>query len=198
MSMVASPFAIKANSGEGGNFELPESGLHPAVLVGLIDLGTHTREFGGEKTNQHRLYLCWELTAEHDSNGQPFIVGQDYTFSLNKKAKLRAIVEGYLGRSLADGEEFDPMIMVGNPCLLNLKDGVSGSGKKFVEVASIGKPMKGQTVPPATKEFAVFSLTSINSTLDPIEIPAWVPPIYGRAVLDEVKKSHEYSKLPNF
>jgi len=194
----ASPFAIKANSGEGGDFELPPSGMHPAVLVGLIDLGTHTREFGGEKTDQHKLYFCWELTAENDSKGQSFVVGQDYTFSLNKKAKLRGIVEGYLGRSLADGEEFDPMLMVGNPCIVNLKDGVSGSGKKYVEVGGIGKPMKGQTVPPATKEFCIFSLSQINSTIDPIDIPSWVPPIYGRAILEEIKKSHEYGRLPGF
>lgn len=195
---MESPFTKKANSGEGGDFELPPSGMHPAILVGLIDLGTHTREFNGEKTDQHKLFMVWELTAENDSKGQNFVVGQDYTFSLNKKAKLRGIVEGFLGHMLADGEDFDVALMLGQPCVLNVMEGKSGSGKKFSDVAGVGKPMKGQTVPPATREVFAFSLTMINSTADVLEIPAWVPPIYGRKIPDEIRKSQEYTKLSPF
>jgi len=192
---TASPFSMKANSGEGGDFELPPSGLHPAVFVAIIDLGTHTREFNGERSDQHKLFLCCELTGENNSKGETFVVGQDYTYSLNKKAKLRAIVEGFLGRSLADGEEYDLALMIGKPCVVNLKDGVSGAGKKFVEVSSIGKPMKGQIIPEQTRESFAFSLTQVNSVKDDLGIPSWVPPNYGRKIEDEIKKSKEWDKL---
>ena len=110
-------------------------------------------------------------------------------------AKLRAIVEGFLGRSLADGEEYDLALMIGKPCVVNLKDGVSGAGKKFVEVSSIGKPMKGQIIPEQTRESFAFSLSQVNSVKDDLGIPGWVPPNYGRKIEDEIKKSKEWDKL---
>lgn len=195
---MQSPFLMQASSNEGGDFELPPAGLHPAVLIGLLDLGTHTREFGGEKSDVHKLFLVWELTAENDSKGQPFVIGQDFTHSLNKKAKLRGIVEGFLGRTLNDQEPFDLALMIGKPAVVNVMEGTSGSGKKYVEVVSVAKPMKGQNVPEITREPYVFSLTVIHSTKDDLEVPDWVPPIYGRKIEDEIKKSHEYSRLPTF
>jgi len=195
---VESPFKISANSNEGGDFELPPSGTHCASLVALVDLGTHTREFNGEKTKQHRLFLVWELTNEADSKGQNFVVGQDYTWSLNKKAKLRGIVEGFLGRALTDGEDFDLLLMVGKPCVVTITDGVSGSGKKYANLSAVGKPMKGQTADAPTHEPFAFSLGSIYSSKDDLGVPSWMPPIYGRAIPDEIKKSHEYEALPAF
>lgn len=195
--MTASPFAMKAASSEG-SYELPPSGLHPARLVAVIDLGTHEREFNGEKINQHKLFLCWELTGENDSNGQTFVIGQEYTFSLHKKAKLRAIVEGFLGRSLTEGEDYDILTMMGAPSVVSLKDGVSGNGKKFVELASIAKPFKGQTIPEQTKESFAFSLTQVTSTKQDLGIPDWCPFTYGKKVEDEIKKSQEWDNVPPF
>lgn len=198
MATATSPFATKASSSDGGDFELPPSGTHPAVLIGLIDLGTHEREFNGEKNDVHKLLLIWELTGEHDSKGDPFVVAKDFTWSLNKKAKLRGFVEGYAGRALIDGEEYDLGLMLGQPCMINLTEGTSGKGNKFVDVSSISKPMKGLTVPPTDKQTFALVLSMLTSLKDDWAIPEWVPKLYGRKVEDDIKASREYLKLSPF
>jgi hypothetical protein len=197
MSTGTVDFRTKATSGEGGDFELPPSGTHPAILVALIDLGTHTSTFDPTKT-RHKILLIWELTAESDSKGINFLVCQDYTWSLNSKAALREVVKGFRGKDLADGEEYDLAAMLGQPCMINLSEGVSGKGKTFIEVSSVSPPMRGLTVPPASYPPYGFVLSMINSTLDNLEIPEWVPKLYGRNVIDDIKASHEYGKLPSF
>lgn len=198
MSMATMPdFKTKATSGEGGDFELPPAGTHPAVLVALIDLGKHQSTFDPTK-DRHKILFVWELTAEADSKGENFLVAQDYTWSLNSKAALRTIVEGFRGKALADGEEYDLGLMLGQPCMVGLSEGTTGKGKTFMEVASVSRPVKGLTVPPATHAPWGFLLSMVNSTIDPIDVPAWVPKLYGRNVLDDIKASKEYQALPSF
>lgn len=177
---------------------MPPPGTHPAIMVGLIDLGTTENTYNGKTSDRHKILVIWELTAESDSKGQNFIIAQDYTWSLGKKATLRPLVEGFRGKALADGEDFDLALMLGKPSMINITEGVSGQGKKFMEVAAISPPMRGLTVPPQTKETVCFHLGTLNSTKDELEIPEWVPPLYGRKVADDIKKSNEYRKLPPF
>jgi hypothetical protein len=191
-------FKTRANNGDGGDFELPPSGTHPAVMVGLIDLGTTENTYNGKTSDRHKILLVWELTAEADSKGQNFIVAQDYTWSLNKKAALRPIVEGFRGKALADDEEYDLALMLGKPCMINVTEGVSGGGKKFAEIAGCSPPMRGLTVPPATRDVVFFHIGALTSTKDDLEIPDWVPPLYGRKVVDDIKKSKEYAALSPF
>ena len=196
---VATPsFRTKSSNNEGGDFELPPSGTHPAVMVGLIDLGTTENTYNGKTSDRHKILLVWELTAEADSKGVNFIVAQDYTWSLGKKAALRPLVEGFRGKAMADEEEFDLALMLGKPCMVVVTEGISGNGKKFAEVASLSPPMRGLTVPPATREPFIFHLGQLSSTKDDLEIPDWVPPLYGRKVADDIRKSQEYGKLSPF
>ena len=71
---------VKASSTEGGDFELPPSGSYPAVLIGLIDLGTHDREYNGKTDEVHKLLFVWELVTESKADGDNFVVIKDFTF----------------------------------------------------------------------------------------------------------------------
>lgn len=194
---ATNPWKVKASSGEG-DFELPPGGGYPACLVGLIDLGTHDKAFGGKTTQQHSIYLVFELTGEFDSKGNTFKVAKDFTLSLNPKAKLRPFVEGWLGRKFAESEEIDLLSLINRNGVVNLAEGVSGGGTRYVDVASVNPPMKGLVVPPRTVEPVVFSLEGLTSSADESPIPAWVPRLYGRTVADEIKASHEWGQLPGF
>lgn len=195
---MATAFRTKATSDQGGDFELPESGTYPAVCVGLIDLGTHENTFNGQTTKARKLFIVWELSGEHDSKGRPFVVSQSYTWSLNKKAKLRPLIEAWTGRTLADNEEVDLGDILGKPCTLTLTIGTSGAGKKFVEIGGIGKPMKGMAInPPSHEPFGFALAEQVFSDAGP-EIPDWIPPNYGRKVADEIKNSEEWSNLSPF
>jgi hypothetical protein len=193
----ANPWARKASSNEGGDFELPPSGSHPAVLVGLVDLGTTDSDYGGKVSERHKVLLAWELTAEADSKGRNFIVVRDFTFSLNVKAQLRSFVEGWSGRAMADDEEWDALSLLGQACVVSLTEGMSRAGKPFVEVASASKPMRGLTVPPRTVEPFAWTFGDWDPRTEP-PIPDWMPMLYGRKVADDVKKSKEWNKLSPF
>ena len=193
-----STFQKKATNTDTGDFELPPIGMHPASLVSLIDLGTHTREFQGKASDSQRIFLTWELCGEKDSKGAPFVVGQEFTWSLHKKAKLRALIKGFLGRDLEEGEDFDLASMVGAPAIITLSEGTTGSGKRFVEITGLAPPMKGFACPPPTLSPFLFGVGDLNSTLDDIPIPEWVPRTYGKTIVDVIKDSKEFGNLPNF
>jgi len=195
---TAVSFRTKASSGEGGDYELPPAGSHPAILVGLVDLGTKDNTYNGKTSKRHKIMLIWELTAESDSKGQNFVVAQDYTWSLNSKAALRVIVEGFRGRAMADDEEFDLSQMLAQPSMISLSEGTSASGKKFMEVTGLSKPPRGLSVPPATHDSYVFHWGAIGSTKDDFELPDWMPRLYGRMVADDLKATDEYALLPAF
>lgn len=191
-----SPFGAKATNKEGGDFELPPSGLHPAVLVALIDLGTHSHTYNGKTEEKRKIFLVWELTAEHQKSGETFMVAQDYTWSLNVKANFRKMLEAWSGRSFSEDEEFDPIKLIGRPCVVSLSEGKTAGGKKFVEVVGVAQPMRGQAVPPLTVEQFAWHLSQISDQKMEIPIPEWVPRNYGRPVTDDIKASKEFKALP--
>lgn len=196
---TASPFAKSAdntdyNNGEG--FERPPSGLHPAVLVSLIDLGTHEFFYQGKKSENRKIFLTWELTAEHMLDGTTFLISADYTWSLGKSANFRHMLEAWSGRAFSDKEEFDPLKLLGLPCVVTVSEGLSAKGKKFTEIVGVANPMKGQTLPPATRKTFAWHMSMITCQDDPIELPDWTPRIYGRLVIDDIKGSKEWLALP--
>src|SRR5271154_3419434 len=117
--MSQSAFTKKAVNNSGEEYEIPPPGQYGACLVGLIDLGTHTNTYQGQTSEQHRIFLCWELTDEQNSSGENYVVAKDYTWSLHKKAKFRQLLEGWAGKELQEGEELDPVNMVGLACCVN-------------------------------------------------------------------------------
>jgi hypothetical protein len=187
-----SPFAMRASEKEFEDFELPPPGLHPAVLVSMIDLGTHSFEYQGKTNELRKVFLVWELTGEFDSGGNPFLVKQDYTLSLGKKANFRRMLEAWAGRSFGPDEDFDALVLLGKPCVVNLSLGTNKDGsKKFIEVTGVSAPMKGQAVPPASHKPFVWHMSQAEPGNDP-PIPEWVPRNYGRLVADDIKKSKEW------
>jgi hypothetical protein len=199
-----SPFSRQASNAEGGVFELPPAGQQPAVLIGLFDLGTHVRTFGaGEKTTtteSQRMIYAWELTDSdvRRKDGSPHVVGYECTISLAPSANMRVLLEGWLARTLQDKEDFDPLELLGLGCILNLAEGQSKSGKKFIAVSSVAKPMKGYVVAPATLTPFVFLLDEQTSSGAPPELPGWIPWTFGRDPRDVIKASKEWGALPPY
>jgi hypothetical protein len=191
-------FTAKATSKEGGSFEIPKAGARPARLVGLFDLGTHSREFQGKMTENRKLFFVWELTGEFDSEGRPFVVGRDFSWSLHKKSKLRPFVESWSGSSLREDEQFDFGTFLDQPCLITLTQKEIGEGKKVVEVSGIAPPFPGLSVPPASHPITTVCLDDFSSSIDPLDIPGWVPRLFGREIADDIKASHEWQSLPAF
>ena len=122
------------------------AGTHPAVCVGLIDLGTLESTFEGETKSARKLLLQFEVTDPElrRDDGRPFTVSKRFTQSLHKKAALRAFLEAWRGRPFTPEElaGFDAANLLGVPCLVNVQH-TEREGKTFANVASAVKLPRG-------------------------------------------------------
>lgn len=178
--------------GTGEGFEIPPAGSHPAVLVALVDLGTHDEEFtddktGGTKTKAMRkVYLCWELTSAKLS-GSAFnhVVGRQYTLSLGKSAALRKLVEGYYGKPIPDGKDVDFTKLLGKPFLVSVVHKPGSGDRTYANFAGAGPVPVGLTVPPPKRRPFAREVTS------PDPLPDWLPYYYGEPLGDIIRRSYE-------
>lgn len=80
-------------------YPVPDEGLHSAVLVDAVDLGSLETPWG----TKHKISLIFELEEETE-DGKRFIVGKRFTKSLNEKSALRKFLEKWLGKKLTTEE----------------------------------------------------------------------------------------------
>lgn len=189
-----SPWKQKATTA-GGATEIPKAGSHPAVLIGMIDLGTHEETFedkdkGTSKTvDMRKVLFAWELTAEPISghkDGRNHVLVRDYNAVFSQRAALRKMVEGWRGKSFIDDEDFDLQKLLGQKCMVTVKHGTSSKGNTFAKLDGIAPVPKGMAVPePKIKPFA----WAIGDGEFPD--PQWLPFLYGEAVRDKISRSKE-------
>lgn len=186
---------IAANT--GGKFELPPAGVFPAVCVQVIDLGTQRNEYDGDITNVRQVRLGWELTGEDKlgsgashlmNDGNPFLVTEIYTLSLNEQANLRAILEGWRGVTFTDDElkGFDIAKLLGKPCLLDIEHKAKRNGGTKSKVKSAKRWPSGQPTPAFKNSTVMFSLNEFSQPVFE-SLSQWVR--------DKIASSPEYAKL---
>ena len=81
------------------NYPVPDEGLHSAVLVDAVNLGTLETPWGPKE----KVSLIFELQST-DEDGKRFIVGKRFTRSLNEKAALRKFLEKWRGMKYTPAE----------------------------------------------------------------------------------------------
>ncbi len=179
---------VTASNSSGGGGEAPPAGNHPAVLVALVDLGTHEDEYQGERSENRKVFLAWELTAEHKSDGSPYVVGQEFNFmaTIGQKSKLRGLLESWRGRPLGDGECLNLAALLGKPCLINVGNEQSKKGNTYAKILGVGPPPRGMTVPAPLNEPFQWHFSS-----GPFRAPDWLPYLYGQKVEDKILAARE-------
>ena len=129
-------------------------GTHSAVCVDEIDLGVVTTTFNGEERDRHMVRIVWQIDepiSDIDADrfnlipGSRHIVKQDYTASLDEKAKLRKQLQSWRGRTFTQLElaGFDLETIVGVPCMLSVVHNQGRKGGVFSNVESVMKLPKG-------------------------------------------------------
>ena len=133
----------------------PKVDMKPARLVDIVNMGPTVIRFPGSED-----YVCEQVVLvfytglkDHHGSGKTVNVEQRFTLSLGKKAKLRALIEGWRGDSFTPADEakfktegFDINKFYGKPCLLTTVHKTSASGKTRCEVLTVTKvpeEMKG-------------------------------------------------------
>lgn len=129
--------AIYASAGSGTKFTPAPAGTHAAVCCDVRDLGVLAVEWQGQKKQQHKVLISWQIDEARD-DGKPFLVSRRYTLSLHEKAGLRKDLEAWRGRKFTEDElrRFDVESILGKPCLLNVIHNDSG-GDTYANVAGV-------------------------------------------------------------
>lgn len=164
--------SVKANNTTVST-DIPESGQHLAVLIGVIDLGTHDDTYQGKVKKAHKIFLLWELPdTKQSGTTNNHLIGEEFSLSFHKKSNLRIFVEGWRGSAFAENEEFDPKSLLGKQCVVNIEHKTNKAGDRtFAKLKSAARPMKGQTVPPATRPLIYYEIGG----KDPVPTQDWLP-----------------------
>lgn len=176
---------ISPQDGGGKEFENCPADTHAAIVVGVIDLGTHDTMYQGQKKQAHKIRLVFETPFAKTSEDKPFIVVEKWTYSLAPSANFRKLLESWRGKKFEDSEKFQVKSLLGVKCMIQVihspKKGEEGF---WVNVGAVTKIPRN----PAT-----------NAPM--FEVPPPVNPIkylslgreFDKAVFDSLgKKTREY------
>lgn len=128
------------------DMEPAPEGLHPAVCVDVVDLGLVKSTFDGKTSERHMVRLVWQI-EEEDSKGRRFTPIQQYTLSLNEKAKLRQHLEAWRGKKFTKEEldGFDLERLIGVSCQLQTVQNIATNGRTYSNVQAIVPLGRGMT-----------------------------------------------------
>lgn len=180
---------LKSKAGNGEGYDLPEAGNQPAVIVAIIDLGTHEREFKGVSKNTPEIQIVWELTDQPKNEKENMLIGRSYSSYLSEKANLAKLIAGLSGKQFKDNEEFDLTKLLGFPCLVNIVHGTSQAGNVYARVEGASRLPKGMEKPVAKRKPVAWEIDGSDKLPEHLD---WLPFIIGEPVLEVIRRSAEW------
>ncbi len=183
---TASPWAgMKAKTNL--STETPPPGTFPAILVGIIDLGTHDNSYQGKTTTNRQVYLAWELMEDQSgTRGGHHVIGKRFTLSFGSKAALRQLIEKWRGKAMSDGEGFDLSKLLGKPCLVSVVHTTKGDNT-YAGVEGVSSLPKGMPAP--VGQYTPFAWYIGQGEEYPS--PSWMPYCFGEKLGDLILASAE-------
>jgi|694.fasta_scaffold28940_11 hypothetical protein len=155
---------MKMPENKAGGFSLSPSGTHLAICVKLVDLGTQTSEYKGEKKRNRKIMIGWELPYELIGD-KPLLHYQRYTLSSNEKSTLRKHLEAWRNKPFNDKDfgssGFELKKLLGAPCSLIIAH-TEREGRTYANTAGIGPIPKGTKMPPSVNPPVYFSLEEFD------------------------------------
>ena len=174
------------------SFKIAPAGSHLACLYLIVDLGTHTEEWDGKKSDKRKVRLNFELHGDDTvlDDGSPMSVGMTYTASLSEKAKFREHIEGWRGAKYTNEEliKFDAHKLLGRFCMLNIIHETSPRNKKtYAKIASISGVPKALLAlnPEPLNDLVYFNLENFDHKVF-ASLPDWMK--------DMIEQTKEYRR----
>jgi hypothetical protein len=135
----------------GGDFTPAPAGIHRAVCVAYIDLGTQEGPkymCPGQTEFKQQVVIMWETpdeTIEIEGEKRPFVIAKFYTKSIGEKSNLCKDLESWRGRAFTPDERagFDLDKVLGAPCQINIVHEIKDkkTRAKLSAVLPLGKGM---------------------------------------------------------
>lgn len=180
--------SLTVSAGSQGSFEIVPEGTYIGRCFKIIDLGTQTSEWQGEKKQQKKVLVCWELLDDEVrmDDGRPFSVAKKYTASLHEKAQLRKDLEAWRGKKFTDEEleGFDLKNVMGVYCMIQVVHSTDG------QYANINAIMSTKEKPVAVNPNVYFDVSEpdmevFDSLSDRLKEQITVAPEWRVSQLDE-------------
>jgi outer membrane biosynthesis protein TonB len=147
--------------GGGGTFFLCPAGTFPAVLIGIIDIGTHLKTFlDGRQAETREVDLVFELD-ELRPDGTRHLIGVQASMTLREGSKLRELIENLLSAALDNGPSFDVADLLGRACLVGVAQLESRKGNAYHKITTVTSLPRGMPAPQPQNEL-VFYHTSMG------------------------------------
>lgn len=144
-----------------GDYELAPVGVYRAVCTRLLNMGLQETNYGVK----HQIHLAFEID-ENMADDRPFLMMQNYTVSLNTKARLRKDLEAWRGRAFT-GEElqgFDLKTVLGKPLQISVVHSEDG---KYANIGAMMPLGRGQeALAPAGQLLYINSLPEDNNSFE--------------------------------
>ena len=144
-----------------GDYELAPVGVYRAVCTRLLNLGMQETNYG----DKHQIHLAFEID-ENMADGRPFLMMQNYTLSLNSKARLRNDLEAWRGRAFTAEElsGFDLKTVLGKPLQISVVHSPDG---KYANIGSMMPLGRGQeALAPSGDLLYINSLPEDNASFE--------------------------------
>lgn len=161
---------FQARQTSAGNFAPVPEGTHIAVCTTVADIGLQP---GGKYDDKYRLVIGWTLPNELTEKGEPMRISQTYTCSMNKKANLRRVIEGWFNKAFPTEEaaqSFDFAALLKRACQVNVMHKQSGE-KTYANVQSVVPLAKG-TPSPDVSGYDVLYYAPTDEAQTPEQIKA--------------------------
>jgi len=186
--------AIYAENTSNGDFEreLVPAGIQLARSYSMIEIGTVEVEFKGEKKQQKKIRISWELPLKkkvfkEGEEPKPMSISREFTLSMYEKAALRKFLESWRGKVYTDkeAEKLDVTKLCGHPCMITVIHKENKNGKAYAAVDGIAPVMEGMTCPDQinpTKilEYEAFDWDIFNALPEFLQNQIAMTPEYGR------------------
>lgn len=169
--------SLMVSENENKTFAPVSEGLHPAICVGIYDIGAvYSQEYA---KIQDKVVLTWELLDETVTNGEGKeirrTISKEFTKSFNEKSTLRKMLKSWRGR------EFTPEELAGfnignvllTPCQLQVTH-TNKNDKTYANIDSIVSYPKGVAKPVPEAEPIAFDLDSEGWQADIEKLPEWI------------------------
>jgi hypothetical protein len=191
------PTLPKPPSG-GGDWVQLDSGTYLGICYAVIELGSHQVTYQGVDRPglTPQILLRWELPeidapARDDGTVMPATIGKRYTWSMSEKANLRKDLESWRGKAFEQSDfgptGFEIFDIIGVPATLNVLR-TEKNGKVYSDVKSVGKAMRGMTIPP-------MQHGAIKLGLNPREFDREAFEALSDGIRSKIEDSPEYASL---
>lgn len=205
--------SLRVSEGNNTKFELLPEGTYTARCFKMIDLGTQTTEWLGEKKLQRKVMISWEILDDHVKmeDNRPFAVTKKYTASLHEKAQLRKDLEAWRGKKFTPAELANFLLtdVMGAYCTMQIVHSEAANGNSYANMNAImstkdkPEPINPNTEfdvdQPNMKMFEGFSdklKEQINACLEWRKEPAYQPAKRAEPVIDIQEEPISLDDIP--